>query len=244
MHETIHHCWHQRNLFHLIQSSPSPWTAVNTTLIPITFIIDSAKSNFKFKWQQLNRTNLELIRTSRGGTAVIICTIPLKPLKLETLVLQMLLKAGTAVMNSYLRKPQPNIYKFVDIIKKQVHKSAIRIAQILQRCTKGRHANADATIARKKQLSNGGMNLSDYLDSGLQSAVLTFVKYILDSMKQFWSTSVRHREFIRHGIYARWGETPLLYARIVSTSNPYSTYSRKMVSRCQSKSIALYMNCT
>jgi carbamate kinase len=74
------------------------------------------------------------------------------------------------IINSYLRKPRPNIFKFMDIIKQQQHKSAIRIAQ-LQNGAPGQrrkrtYANLDAAIDRlKTQLQNGEIQLANYLDA-------------------------------------------------------------------------------
>lgn len=74
------------------------------------------------------------------------------------------------IINSFLRKPHPHIYKFMEIMKQQQHKSAIRVAQLQNGAPgqrrKKHYARVDDTIQRlKQQLTNENITLGNYLDA-------------------------------------------------------------------------------
>ena len=74
------------------------------------------------------------------------------------------------IVNTFFKKPHPNIYKFIDIIKNQQRKTSLRVAQLqggapnlLQRKTYSAIDNAIQVL--KEHLQNGVIDLPRYLDS-------------------------------------------------------------------------------
>lgn len=74
------------------------------------------------------------------------------------------------IVNSFLRKPHPNFFKFMNILKQQQHKVAVRITQLQngapgQRRRK-KYATIDDTIQRLKvRLNAADIPLGSYLDA-------------------------------------------------------------------------------